>query len=88
MPVLTETPTEPEVDPLPARPVAQESTSRVPAKKKVKRAPPPRVEIRTEDVYAMIEAALARIVARSTSAVPTHASELRRPDDNDLVRLR
>ena len=64
LPVLTETLTVSEGGPSPALRV-EESPSRVPAKKKVKRPPPPRVEVKTEDVYAMIEAALSRIAVRA-----------------------
>jgi hypothetical protein len=61
LPVLTVT--VPEGDPMAAVPVAHASVIHAPAKKKVKHPPLPRVEIRTEDVYAMIDAALARIAA-------------------------
>ena len=63
LPVLTETLTVPVSDPIAARPAASESVSRAPAKRKVKHPPLPRVEVKTEDVYAMIDASLARIAA-------------------------
>jgi hypothetical protein len=63
LPVLTETVIVPEGDPMPAVPTVHASMVQAPAKKKVKHPPLPRVEIKTEDVYAMIDAALARITA-------------------------
>jgi len=68
LPVLSEILTVPERAPMPGTPVVPGSMSREPAKKKVKRPPPPRVEIRTEDVYAMIETTLSRIVMRAMAA--------------------
>jgi hypothetical protein len=65
LPILTETVIVPGCDPVPAPPGALGSTIRAPAKRKVKRPPIPRVEIKTEDVYAMIESALARIAVRT-----------------------
>jgi hypothetical protein len=69
LPVLTETVIVPADEPI-AAPIVNES-SRPPAKKKVKHPPLPRVEIKTEDVYAMIDAALTRIAAET----PSGASE-------------
>ena len=64
LPVLTETVTVPDRDPVPAPPTALGPKIRPPAKRKVKQ-PLPRLEIKTEDVYTMIESALARIAIRT-----------------------
>jgi len=64
LPVLTETVTVTNRDPVPVPPAALGAMIRPPAKRKVKQ-PLPRLEVRTEDVYAMIESALARIAVRA-----------------------
>lgn len=63
LPALTDALTVPDGDPM-APPVAQGSMVRAPGKRKVKRPPLPRVEIRIADVYAMIDAALARFAVQ------------------------
>ncbi len=80
LPVLTEAVILPDAEPMPTPPVAQ--VSRVPGKKKIKHAPLPRVEVKTEDVYAMIETALSRIVSKATSAT----GDTREEDPRELVR--
>jgi len=62
LPVLTETLTD--RDRVPVPPAALGAMIRPPAKRKVKQ-PLPRLEVRTEDVYTMIESALARIAVRA-----------------------
>ena len=64
LPVLNETVHVPDRDLLPAPSDALGSQSRTPTKRKLKRPPLPQVEVKTEDVYAMIETALARIAIR------------------------
>ena len=66
-----------------ATPVVPDSTSRVPGKKKVKHPPLPRVEVKTEDVYAMIDASLTRITAGlavGTSDRETGLAQAEAPD--------
>ena len=87
LPILSEVLSLPEGAPMPGAPVVAKSTTRVPGKKKVKRAPLPRVEIRTEDVYAMIETALSRIVSKDVTGSP-EGLDLPRSDGNDLAPQR
>jgi hypothetical protein len=87
LPILSEVLTLPQGAPVPGAPVVAKSTTRVPGKKKVKRAPLPRVEIRTEDVYAMIETALSRIVSKDVTGSP-EGLDLPRSDGNDLAPQR
>ena len=61
LPVLTETVTVPNRDPVTASSAALGSMSPAPTRHKAKKMPLPRLEIKTEDVYKMIESALARI---------------------------
>ena len=67
VPVLTEALKVPASGATPAQTAALGSTNRAPGKQKIKRPPLPRVHVKTEDVYAMIEAALSRVALRSAA---------------------
>jgi hypothetical protein len=72
LPVLTDPLVTLPAAPGPLAPPASVSTIQAPRRLKVKVPKPPRVQIRTEDVYAMIEEALSRIAA----STPRHAPEV------------
>ena len=66
VPVLTDTVPASRRDPVPSSPTPLASLVRAPAKR-FKAPPFPRVEIKTEDVYTMIDAVLTRISLRTTA---------------------
>jgi len=84
LPVLSEILAVPEGDSMPVA-VVPEPKREAPAKKQIK-YPRPRVEIRTEDVYAMIETALSRIAGKAIAAsTDEDARALWRDDGTELV---
>ncbi len=73
-PLLTEVVTEPDIRSTPVRSEAVARADRTAARPRVKQPPPPRVQIRTEDVYSLIEWTLAR-TASDTASEPLLAGE-------------
>jgi hypothetical protein len=65
LPILTETLAVPPTASPPVEATAPQPMIRAPRSRKAKRPPLPRLQIKTEDVYAMIEAALSRIAVRT-----------------------
>jgi len=83
LPVLNQTVTVSDRVPVPAPPAGLGSMIQAPAKRKFKQ-PPFRLEIRTEDVYAMIESSLARIaMARAVDPIDRFTKD-RLPDGMQL----
>jgi hypothetical protein len=85
LPVLTEALTKPAGHSISARPPELGTANLALRKAKVARAPPPRLQVKTEDVYAMIEAALSRIAA-ATAARLSVAQPRELPSDIEPQR--
>lgn len=93
-PLLTEVLKEPNVRSMPVRSEAVAPAPRTVARPKVKRPPPPRVQVKTEDVYALIESTLARTASEAASEPslpgepvgPSWAEGTRSPAYEALVR--
>jgi hypothetical protein len=87
LPVLAETVKVPDRDLPPALQAALGSQIRTPAKRKLKRPPLPRVEVKTEAVYTMIESALVRIaMGKAAPAQPPAAT--RAPEGSRSIKQR
>jgi hypothetical protein len=81
LPVLTQPLATPPAATRPLAPAPSVSTAHVPRRPKVKEPPLPRVQIRTEDVYAMIEEALSRIAPGTVGlALPAAVPEVPVPE--------
>jgi len=70
LPTLAELSVTPAAAPRPLPPAPPVATAEAPRRPKLKHPPLPRVEIRTEDVYSMIEEAISRIAAGTVGQVP------------------